>query len=168
MNYFFPQADMKLKTSGRHEDGDDSASGLSDGGRGTGHGKGRRSRRRQGHGGGGRGRRPRSKSKSASTSKSGSLLGRHRGSREDESDVKSDGEPRSESGVDRDEALTRLFSGLVLVHPPSIPRWNVDKSVQEEKGGEPFMLLQRHQDVLKEAEVYQTEDRNERPRIVEY
>jgi hypothetical protein len=29
---------------------------------------------------------------------------------------------------------------MVLVDQPTIPKWNIDKSVKEEKGGEPFLL----------------------------
>ena len=48
---------------------------------------------------------------------------------------------------DQEEILNNLFSSLNLVHPPSITRWNVDKSVKEEKGGEPFMVIQKHREI---------------------
>ena len=48
--------------------------------------------------------------------------------------------PFQSESSERDEILKNLFSTLVLVSPSSIPKWNVDKSVKEEKGGEPFLL----------------------------
>ena len=58
---------------------------------------------------------------------------------------------QSEMLEDQEEILNNLFSSLVLVHPPSIARWNVDKSVKEEKGGEPFMVIQRHREIEQET-----------------
>ena len=52
---------------------------------------------------------------------------------------------------DQEEILNNLFSSLNLVHPPSIARWNVDKSVKEEKGGEPFMVIQKHREIEQET-----------------
>jgi hypothetical protein len=49
--------------------------------------------------------------------------------------------------------LNNLFSTLVLVDAPSIPRWNVDKSVKEEKGGEPFMLIEKHNEIGEKQEI---------------
>ena len=36
--------------------------------------------------------------------------------------------------------MDKLMAGLKLVQTPSITKWNMDKNVKEETGGEPFYL----------------------------
>ena len=62
---------------------------------------------------------------------------------------------QSEMIEDEEEILNNLFSSLFLVHPPSIARWNVDKSVKEEKGGEPFMVIQKHRELEQESRCHE-------------
>ena len=67
-----------------------------------------------------------------------------------ESTFRTDDDANDGDSTDRDEGVRKLFNDLVLVQKPNIAKWNVDRSIKEDKGGEPFLLKYPQKSIIHE------------------